>query len=37
MQYWQYCICLEKENYNIGKPLEFRQENDMRITFFLQR
>ena len=28
-----YCIPLEKENYNdIGTPLDFRQENDIRIT-----
>ena len=33
----QYCISLEKENYNdIGKPLEFRQENDIRITSLVQ-
>ena len=25
----QYCISLEKENYNIGTPLEFRQENNI--------
>ena len=29
----QYCISLEKENYNdIGTPLDFCQENDFRIT-----
>ena len=34
----QYCISLEKENYNdIGKPLEFRQENDIRVMTLLQR
>ena len=34
----QYCISLEKENYNdIGTPLEFRQENDIRIATLLQR
>ena len=33
----QYCISLEKENYNdIGTPLEFCQENDNRITTLLQ-
>ena len=31
-------ISLEKENYNdIGTPLEFLQENDIRITTLLQR
>ena len=34
----KYCISLEKENYNdIGTPLEFRQENNIRITTLLQR
>ena len=34
----QYCISLEKENYNdIGTHLDFRQENDIRITTLLQR
>ena len=34
----QYCISLDKEIYNdIGTPLEFRQENDIRITTLLQR
>ena len=33
----QYYISLEKENYDdIGTPLEFRQENDFRITTFVQ-
>ena len=31
-------ISLEKENYNdIGTPLEFLQENNIRITTLLQR
>ena len=34
----QYCICLEKLNYNdTGTALDFRQENDFRITTLLQR
>ena len=34
----QYCIFLEKVNYNdIGIPLDFCQENDTRITKLLQR
>ena len=34
----QYYISLEKENYNdIGTPLEFLQENNIRITTLLQR
>ena len=34
----QYCISLEKENYNdIGRPLDFRQDSDFRITTLLQR
>ena len=32
----QYCVSLVKENYNdIGAPLDFRQENDFRITILL--
>ena len=34
----QYCISLEKENYNdVGTHLDFRQENDIRITMLVQR
>ena len=34
----QYCISLEKENYNdIGRTLDFRQENEIRIKTLLQR
>ena len=36
----QYCISLEKENYNnndIETPLDFCQENDFRITTLLHR
>ena len=34
----QYCISLEKEIYNdIGRNLDFRQENNIRITTLLQR
>ena len=34
----QYCVSLEKENYNdIGTHLDFRQKNDIRITTLLQR
>ena len=34
----QYCISLEKENYNdIGTHLDFCQENGIRITMLLQR
>ena len=34
----QYCISSEKENYNdIGTSLDFREENDFRITTLLQR
>ena len=34
----QCCISLEKENYDdIGTPLEFRQENDIRIMTSLER
>ena len=34
----KYCISLEKENYNdIGTPLEFCQENDVRNMTLLQR
>ena len=35
---WQYCISLEKQNYNdIRTPLDFRQKNDFKITTLLQR
>ena len=34
----QYCISLEKENYNdTGTHLDFRHENDIRIKTLLQR